>query len=114
MNSLQIRVPFQSNLLWSSQLTTLSRFASAAALAAVAIAPQAHAARGARILADGGSVIMRFGGSDASFQGLISVNGSTKVFPDHSTIIGTEYDLGSFAAGTELDGYAPMEQGEKS
>jgi hypothetical protein len=82
---------------------TLSRLAAAAALAATLAAPQAQAGIGDALVAAGGNIVIRFEGSDASFDSLISVNGSPQVFPNHSTAVGATLDLGFFAAGTSLD-----------
>ena len=82
---------------------TLSRLAAAAALAAALAAPQAHAAIGDALVAAGGDIVIRFEGSAASFESLISVNGGSQVFPNHSTAVGAEINLGHFAAGTSLD-----------
>lgn len=78
--------------------------APALALAAVLAAPAAQAALGDDLYAAGtGDIIIRFEGSNASYNSRISVNGSTEIFPNHSTAVGTEFNLGSFAAGTLLD-----------
>lgn len=79
------------------------RLAPALALAAILAAPQAQAALGDSLYASGGDVVIRFEGSDAGYDSLISVNGSAEIFPNHATLIGTEWDLGSFAAGTYID-----------
>ena len=76
----------------------------ALAVAASALsAPAAHAALGDTLYASGGDIIIRFEGSDAGYSSLISVNGPPEIFPNHSTAVGTEFNLGSFAAGTVLD-----------
>ncbi len=72
-------------------------------LAAALAAPQARADLGDDLIAAGGNIVIRFEGSDAGYNSLISVNGSPEVFPNHSTPVGTEFDLGFFAAGTPLD-----------
>jgi hypothetical protein len=78
--------------------------APALALAAAAVfAPAANAALGDTLYASGGDIIIRFEGSDAGYSSLISVNGPPEIFPNHSTAVGTEVNLGSFAAGTLLD-----------
>ena len=82
---------------------TLTRLGAAVGLAAVLAAPQAQAGIGDSLVASGGNIFIRFEGSDASFNSLISVNGSTPVFPNHSTAVGTTLDLGFFAPGTPLD-----------
>jgi hypothetical protein len=76
---------------------------SAVGLAALLGTPLAHAALGDPLVALGGDVVIRFDGSDAGFDSLISVNGSPEIFANHSTAVGTEVNLGSFAAGTALD-----------
>lgn len=76
----------------------------AAALLAVASAAQADAdILGADLYATGGDVTVRFEGSSAGYDSLIAVNGSPEIFPNHSTAAGTEFNLGSFTAGTLLD-----------
>jgi hypothetical protein len=79
------------------------KFAPALALAASLFLPQAHAALGDSLVASGGNVIIRFEGSDAGYDSRIRVNGSAEIFPNHATLVGTEWDLGSFAAGTAID-----------
>lgn len=51
---------------------------------------------------DGGEVTAYFEGTDALFDSLISVNGSSEFFPNHTTSVGTAYNLGTFSAGTLL------------
>ena len=82
---------------------TLTRLAAAAGFAAALAAPQAQAAIGDDLVASGGEIVIRFEGSSASFDSLISVNGSTPTFPNHSTPVGTTQSLGFFAPGTPLD-----------
>jgi len=73
-------------------------------LAAALAAPQAQAAVGDDFFVmNTGDLIIRFEGSDAGYNSLIRVNSSPEIFPNHSTPIGTEFNLGSFAAGTKLD-----------
>ena len=73
-------------------------------LVAALTASQAHAALGDDLFAaTTGDVVIRFEGSDARYDSLVSVNGSSEIFPNHSTTVGTEWNLGSFAAGTSLD-----------
>lgn len=81
----------------------LTRIAAAVGLVAALAAPQAQAALGDALMAGGGNIEIRFEGSDAGYDSLISVNGGTELFPNHSTAIGTTVDLGFFAAGTPLD-----------
>ena len=81
-----------------------NRVVSALGLALVLGASQAaHAGMGDPLFAGGGEITIRFEGSDAAFNSLISVNGSPEMFPNHTTAVGTQYSLGSFAAGTALD-----------
>lgn len=82
---------------------SFTRIAAAAALFAAFAAPQAHAALGDSLVASGGNVVIRFEGSDAGYDSLISVNGGALVFANHATAVGTTLDLGWFAAGTPLD-----------
>lgn len=74
-----------------------------AVLAGALAAPSAQAGPGDTLYASGGDIIIRFEGSDAGYSSLISVNGPPEIFPNHSTAVGTEVNLGSFAAGTLLD-----------
>ena len=83
--------------------TSLNRIAAAASLLAAFAAPQAQAALGDTLVATGGNVVIRFEGSDAGYDSLISVNGGAQIFANHSTAVGSTIDLGSFAAGTQLD-----------
>lgn len=76
--------------------------ASVGLLAALA-ATAAHAGLGDELVAGGGNIVIRFEGSNASFQSLISVNGGAGIFPSATTPVGTTVDLGFFAAGTPLD-----------
>ena len=78
---------------------------AAIGLASALAAPhaQAQAGLGDLLFASGGVIDLRFEGSDAAFNSMISVNGGTELFPNHSTPIGTTVSLGSFAAGTPLD-----------
>jgi hypothetical protein len=82
---------------------SLTKMAAAVGLLAALAAPQAQAALGDSLMASGGHIVIRFEGSSAGFDSLISVNGSAEIFPNHSTPVGTEFDLGEFAAGTPLD-----------
>ncbi|SRR5258706_11251962 len=76
---------------------------SAIGLAAALAAPQAQAALGDLLFAAGGDITIRFEGSDALFNSVVSVNGSPEIFPNHTTPIGTTVDLGGFLSGTPLD-----------
>jgi hypothetical protein len=76
---------------------------TALGLAAVLAAPQAQAGIGDLIFAVGGPIDIRFEGSNAMYDSMISMNGSPEMFPNHTTPIGTTAPLGSFAAGTPLD-----------
>lgn len=76
---------------------------ASAALAAAMAAPQAHAALGDMLVAVGGRIDIRFEGSDALFNSVVSVNGSPEIFPNHTTPVGTTVDLGTFSAGTPID-----------
>jgi hypothetical protein len=76
---------------------------AAIGLAAAMAAPQAHAALGDLLFAAGGNISIRFEGSDALFNSVVSVNGSPEVFPNHTTPIGSTVDLGGFTADTPID-----------
>ena len=84
-------------------MNALTRMAAAVGLVAALAAPQAQAALGDALVAGGGNIEIRFEGSDAGYDSLISVNGGSEMFPNHGTAVGTTIDLGSFAAGTPLD-----------
>ena len=76
----------------------------AAAMLAAASSAQADAdILGADLYATGGDITVRFEGSSAGYDSLIAVNGSSEFFPNHSTAVGTEFNLGNYAAGTALD-----------
>jgi hypothetical protein len=76
----------------------------AAAVAGIGLAPATSmAALGDSLIASGGHIIATFEGSDASFDSLLSLNGSPLIFPNHATAVGTTYDFGDFVAGTALD-----------
>jgi hypothetical protein len=60
------------------------------------------------LVAKGGDIVMRFEGTSANFDSLISVNnvevnGQSLFFPNHATQIGSTIDLGPFLAGMPLD-----------
>ena len=83
--------------------TLISAIGAAALLGAVSSAQADADILGAELFATGGDVTVRFEGSSAGYDSLISVNGSGEIFPNHSTAVGTEVNLGSFTAGTVLD-----------
>jgi hypothetical protein len=83
--------------------TLISALGATAMLGAVSSAHADADILGAELYATGGDVVLRFEGSDAGYDSLISVNGSAELFPNHSTAVGTEFNLGNFAAGTALD-----------
>lgn len=60
---------------------------------------------GGEIFATGGNVSVTFAGSDASYDNLLflATTSSGTIFEGHVSILGTTVDLGSFAAGTELE-----------
>lgn len=86
-----------------SKSTMMNRIAAAAALLGALAAGEAQAALGDTLVATGGNVVIRFEGSDAGYDSLISVNGGPQIFANHATSAGTTVDLGTFAAGTVLD-----------
>jgi hypothetical protein len=60
------------------------------------------------LVAAGGDIVMRFEGTSATYESLISVNnvevnGQSLFFPNFTTPIGSTIDLGAFTAGTSLD-----------
>jgi hypothetical protein len=81
----------------------LRSLAATAALLGTVVAMPAHAGLGDSLIAAGGDIVIRFEGSDAGYDSLISVNGGPEIFPNHATAPGTTLDLGFFAAGTPLD-----------
>lgn len=81
----------------------ISAIGAAALLAAASSAQADGDILGAELFATGGDISVRFEGSSAGYDSLISVNGSSEFFPNHATAVGTEFSLGNFAAGTALD-----------
>ena len=78
------------------------------ALISVLVSTASHAGLGDSLMAEGGDIVIRFEGTDAGYDSLISVNnvevnGQSLFFPNHATTIGSTINLGSFAAGTLLD-----------
>jgi hypothetical protein len=70
--------------------------------------PASHAGLGDPLVAQGGEIVMRFEGTSASYESLISVNnvkvnGESLFFPNFTTKIGSTIDLGSFTPGLSLD-----------
>jgi hypothetical protein len=64
---------------------------------------QAKAAIGDMLFAEGGDISIRFEGSDAVYDSVVSVNGSSQFFPNQTTPVGTSFALGAFDAGTSID-----------
>ena len=75
----------------------------AATAASSLFSTASNAALGDSLYASGGDVTITFEGSDAAFDSLISINGSSGFFPNHATAGGSTVDLGVFAPGTLLD-----------
>jgi hypothetical protein len=80
----------------------------AAAAIATLFSASSHAGLGDPLVAAGGDIVMRFEGTSANYQSLISVNnvevnGQSLFFPNFTTPIGSTIDLGSFTAGMSLD-----------
>lgn len=78
-----------------------------ALIAALAI-NLSYAGLGDSLMAAGGDIVMRFEGTSASYESLISVNsvevnGQSLFFPNFTTPAGTTLNLGSFPAGLPLD-----------
>ncbi len=78
------------------------------ALLSVIVSTAGHAGLGDSLMAEGGDIVIRFEGTDAGYDSLISVNdvevnGQSLFFPNHTTTMGSTINLGSFAAGTLLD-----------
>jgi hypothetical protein len=95
-------------IVWEFDLMTFNKFfvsaLGAAALLGAASSAQADAEiLGAELFATGGDITIRFEGSSAGYESLISLNGPPEIFPNHSTAVGTEFNLGNFAAGSALD-----------
>lgn len=81
----------------------ISALGAAALLGAASTAQADGEILGADLYAVGGDITIRFEGSNAGYNSLISLNGPPEIFPNHSTAVGTEVNLGNFAAGTLLD-----------
>jgi hypothetical protein len=67
-----------------------------------------QAGLGDPLVAAGGDIVIRFEGTDASYDSLIGVNnveinGLSLFFPNHTTTNGATINLGSFNAGLSLD-----------
>jgi hypothetical protein len=81
--------------------------AGAAALAGAMLPAYADSdnALGVPLYAEGGGVTLRFEGSNAGYDSVISVNGSLEVFPNHGTAAGpsSDIDLGSYTEGSAID-----------
>lgn len=80
----------------------------AVATIATLISAACHAGLGDPLVAAGGDIVMRFEGTSATYESLISVNnvevnGQSLFFPNFTTPIGSTIDLGSFTAGMSLD-----------
>jgi hypothetical protein len=93
---------------WEFDLMTfkknlISALGAAALLGAMSSARADADILGAELFATGGDITVRFEGSSAGYDSLISVNGGPQIFPNHTTGFGTEVNLGNFAAGTALD-----------
>lgn len=74
-------------------------------LAAIMVASAAHSTIGASVFVQNtGAVIATFRGSDAGYDSELYLDlvGVGPIFPNHSTAVGTTYNLGNFTAGTEL------------
>jgi hypothetical protein len=72
------------------------------------ICPASHAGMGDPLVAQGGDIVMRFEGTSADYESLISVNdvkvnGESLFFPNFKTKIGSTIDLGLFPPGLSLD-----------
>lgn len=90
-----------------------SRFAGgwtvvAGALISAMVSYASHAGLGDPLMAAGGDIVMRFEGTSAGYESLISVNsvevnGQSLFFPNFTTPIGSTINLGSFSAGLSLD-----------
>lgn len=78
-------------------------------VACIGFAPTTSmAALGDNLVASGGTITATFQGSDAGYDSLLRVTApggydSGYFFPNHSTSVGSTFNLGSFVAGTPLD-----------
>ena len=77
-------------------------------LLCVLVSTVSHAGLGDSLMAEGGDIVIRFEGTDAGYDSLISVNnvevnGQSLFFPNKTTTIGSTINLGYFSAGTLLD-----------
>ena len=78
---------------------------TASLLGALWATAPAHALVGVPIFATGGDVTLTFLGYEAGYKNtlnLTSPDSVTDIFVNKTTPVGTTFDLGSFAAGTEL------------
>lgn len=80
----------------------------AAAVIATLITTASYAGLGDPLVASGSNIVMRFEGTSANYESMISVNnvevdGQSLFFPNFTTKIGSTIDLGSFPAGMSLD-----------
>ena len=78
------------------------------AMIGVLINIASHAGLGDSLVAAGGDIVIRFEGTSAGYESMISINnvevdGQSLFFPNFTTPIGTTLDLGPFTAGTYLD-----------
>ena len=85
-----------------------SRIVVAVAAVATLFSAACHAGLGDPLVATGGDIVMRFEGTSATYESLISVNnvevnGQSLFFPNFTTPVGSTIDLGPFTAGTPLD-----------
>lgn len=87
----------------------LRALAFAAATATVLTPAISHAALGDNVYASGGTITIRFEGSDAGYDSNLQlwVDGvaiTPLLFPNHTTAVGTTFEIpDTFAAGTLLD-----------
>lgn len=70
-------------------------------LSAYAFPIAAPGSEGLKVIATGGEIIATYEGNSASFSNDLYL-GSTFIFNNHATPVGTSVSLGTFVAGTEL------------
>ena len=77
---------------------------SMAASVAMAFPIAAPGSEGFSIVATGGDVVATYQGNSASYSNdLYLVNTGQFIFNNHASVVGSSVDLGTFAAGTELE-----------
>ncbi|MBL8501504.1 MAG: FxDxF family PEP-CTERM protein [Nitrosomonas sp.] len=92
---------FQSLSQIITRLVTAVIASGAISMSAQAFPIAAPGTEGLKVFATGGEIKATYEGNSASFSNDLYL-GSTFIFNNHATPVGTEVSLGFFAAGTEL------------